>query len=188
MSTQALRRLETLFVDAPRLGRSLRPAEDPVRLTQEPSLAFAAATLAGFQLPKNGIPPRLSIAFGGLLGPQGPLPLHFTEYARDRIINSRDTTLTRFLDIFHHRMLSLVYRAWADAQPTVQFDRPNSDRFRAALATLPSEQRDVYLLHEESDLSLEEIARITGVGAETAKSRLRYAVAKLKAALSATEA
>ena len=50
------------------------------------------------------------------------------------------------------------------------------------------EQRDVYLLHEESDLSLEEIARVTGVGAETAKSRLRYAVNKLKAALSVAEA
>jgi RNA polymerase sigma-70 factor, ECF subfamily len=63
-----------------------------------------------------------------------------------------------------------------------------SDRYRAALATLPPEQRDVYLLHEESDLSLEEIARITGVGAETAKSRLRYAVNKLKAALVVAEA
>jgi len=61
-------------------------------------------------------------------------------------------------------------------------------RYRAALATLPPEQRDVYLLHEESDLSLEEIARVTGVGAETAKSRLRYAVGKLKAALSVAEA
>jgi RNA polymerase sigma-70 factor (ECF subfamily) len=63
-----------------------------------------------------------------------------------------------------------------------------SRRYRAALATLPAEQRDVYLLHEESDLSLEDIARITGVGAETAKSRLRYAVAKLKAALTVAEA
>jgi RNA polymerase sigma-70 factor, ECF subfamily len=61
-------------------------------------------------------------------------------------------------------------------------------RYRAALATLPAEQRDVYLLHEESELSLEEIARVTGVGAETAKSRLRYAVNKLKAALSVAEA
>ena len=52
----------------------------------------------------------------------------------------------------------------------------------------PPEQRDVYLLHEESDLSLEEIARVTGVGAETAKSRLRYAVGKLKAALAVAEA
>jgi RNA polymerase sigma-70 factor (ECF subfamily) len=62
-----------------------------------------------------------------------------------------------------------------------------SRRYRSALASLPAEQRDVYLLHEESDLSLEEIARVTGVGAETAKSRLRYAINKLKAALSAAE-
>ena len=60
-------------------------------------------------------------------------------------------------------------------------------RYRTALDSLPAEQRDVYLLHEESDLSLEEIARVTGVGAETAKSRLRYAVNKLKAAMALTE-
>jgi RNA polymerase sigma-70 factor (ECF subfamily) len=75
-----------------------------------------------------------------------------------------------------------------DALPEAQIQRDESARrFRAALATLPQEQRDVYLLHEESDLSLEEIARVTGVGAETAKSRLRYAVGKLKLALAAAE-
>ena len=75
-----------------------------------------------------------------------------------------------------------------DARPDYELERSEtSQRFRAALATLPPEQRDVYLLHEESDLSLEEIARVTGVGAETAKSRLRYAVGKLKTALAATE-
>jgi RNA polymerase sigma-70 factor (ECF subfamily) len=72
-----------------------------------------------------------------------------------------------------------------DAQrPDAELERDDtSRRYRAALATLPQEQRDVYLLHEESDLSLEEIANVTGVGTETAKSRLRYAVGKLKAAL-----
>lgn len=76
-----------------------------------------------------------------------------------------------------------------ESQPDATVDREEaSRRYRAALATLPAEQRDVYLLHEESDLSLEEIARVTGVGAETAKSRLRYAVSKLKAALTVTEA
>jgi RNA polymerase sigma-70 factor (ECF subfamily) len=84
----------------------------------------------------------------------------------------------------------------ADLLPAAEESQPDSAlsrdeatrRYRAALATLPAEQRDVYLLHEESDLSLEEIARVTGVGAETAKSRLRYAVAKLKSALSMAEA
>jgi RNA polymerase sigma-70 factor, ECF subfamily len=83
----------------------------------------------------------------------------------------------------------------ADLLPADAAQRPDhalqrseeTQRYRAALAQLPAEQRDVYLLHEESDLSLEEIARVTGVGTETAKSRLRYAVGKLKAALSAAE-
>jgi RNA polymerase sigma-70 factor (ECF subfamily) len=55
--------------------------------------------------------------------------------------------------------------------------------FRRALAELPSEQRDVFVLYEESGLTLEEIGRITGVAMETAKSRLRYAVGKLRASL-----
>jgi type VI secretion system protein ImpH len=40
-----------------------------------------------------------------------------------------DPTLSRFLDIFHHRFLTLFYRAWAQAQPHVNHDRPAEDRF-----------------------------------------------------------
>jgi RNA polymerase sigma-70 factor (ECF subfamily) len=83
----------------------------------------------------------------------------------------------------------------ADLLPADAESRPDREaergeytvRYRAALASLPPEQRDVYLLHEESALSLEEIARVTGVGPETAKSRLRYAVGKLKAALATAD-
>jgi RNA polymerase sigma-70 factor (ECF subfamily) len=57
------------------------------------------------------------------------------------------------------------------------------ERYRQALASLPAEQRDAFLLYEESGLSLDEIAAITGVGMETAKSRLRYALAKLRGAM-----
>ncbi len=57
-------------------------------------------------------------------------------------------------------------------------------QLRTALDALPAEQRDAFLLYEHSGLSLEEIAAVTGVGAETAKSRLRYAVAKLRMTLS----
>ncbi|MDH3532450.1 MAG: RNA polymerase sigma factor [Gammaproteobacteria bacterium] len=56
-------------------------------------------------------------------------------------------------------------------------------RLDAALLELPDEQRDVFLLREEAGLSLDEIATITGSNRETAKSRLRYAVAKLHAAV-----
>jgi RNA polymerase sigma-70 factor (ECF subfamily) len=53
----------------------------------------------------------------------------------------------------------------------------------AALGALPREQRETFLLHEETGLTIEEIARITDVGLETAKSRLRYAIRKLKKSL-----
>jgi RNA polymerase sigma-70 factor (ECF subfamily) len=56
-------------------------------------------------------------------------------------------------------------------------------RYRSALASLPPEQRDTFLLYEESGLTLEEIGSITGVSMETAKSRLRYALSKLRTAL-----
>src|ERR1700722_2016050 len=53
----------------------------------------------------------------------------------------------------------------------------------AALGTLPHEQREAFLLHEETGLTIEEIGRVTDVGGETAKSRLRYAIRKLKKSL-----
>jgi RNA polymerase sigma-70 factor (ECF subfamily) len=57
----------------------------------------------------------------------------------------------------------------------------------ASLHALPREQREAFLLHEETGLTIEEIARVTQVGIETAKSRLRYAVCKLKKSLASRE-
>jgi type VI secretion system protein ImpH len=126
---EALRRVDCAHPDRPRTGRAARPRDEALRLGQEPSLAFAPSTLASFDTATEDHPPRLDVFFFGLLGPNGPLPLHITEYVRDRSRNSRDPTLERFLDLFHHRMLALFYRAWASAQPTVSLDRPSSDRF-----------------------------------------------------------
>ena len=58
------------------------------------------------------------------------------------------------------------------------------ERLRDAVASLPSVQREAFLLQQEGGLSLAEIAELTGVGAETVKSRLRYALDKLRALLS----
>lgn len=57
------------------------------------------------------------------------------------------------------------------------------ERLQLALKHLPDEQRDVFLLHEEAGLNLDEIASITDCNRETAKSRLRYAVNKLRVAI-----
>ena len=114
-----------------------RPAQDAVRLAQEPSVEFAPATLAGWEPASRTAPPaRLLVHFFGLFGPDGALPLHLTEYARDRRRNHRDPTFQRFADIFHHRALSLFYRAWANSRPTVSFDRPEEDRFALYVGAL----------------------------------------------------
>jgi RNA polymerase sigma factor (sigma-70 family) len=71
-----------------------------------------------------------------------------------------------------------------DLPAHVLLDRKRaSERLFAALARLPEAQREAFLMQQEGELSLEEIARATGVNRETAKSRLRYAVAKLRAGL-----
>jgi RNA polymerase sigma-70 factor (ECF subfamily) len=62
-------------------------------------------------------------------------------------------------------------------------NRELSARLQAALIALPPVQRDAFLLQHESGLSLAEIAGLTGAGIETVKSRLRYAVARLRAEL-----
>lgn len=136
---QVLRRLECLSNDGrdrPRFGAASRPADEPIRLGQEPSLAFAPAALARFQSGKEGLPPRLSVNFFGLLGPNGPLPLHLTEYARDRAHNSGDPTMRHFLDLFHHRMLMFFYRGWSSVEPTVSQDRPETNRFQTYVGAL----------------------------------------------------
>lgn len=57
------------------------------------------------------------------------------------------------------------------------------ERLALALQDLPDEQRDAFLLHEEAGLSIDQVASVTGSNRETAKSRLRYAVNKLRTAI-----
>ena len=68
--------------------------------------------------------------------------------------------------------------------PEIQTERSLARRRLVdALRDLPDEQRDVFLLYEEAGLSLDQIASITDSNRETAKSRLRYAVKKLRVAI-----
>jgi RNA polymerase sigma-70 factor (ECF subfamily) len=81
--------------------------------------------------------------------------------------------------------------ALVDAIPGSRVDEPETrvasratrERIDAAIAELPPAQRDAFLLHIESGMSLADIASLTGAGEETVKSRVRYAYAKLRATL-----
>ncbi|TCW76020.1 type VI secretion system baseplate subunit TssG [Burkholderia sp. SRS-46] len=131
---QALRWLDALSPQHAPLGHAARPRDEPVRLGQAPSLAFAAAMLAGVD--DGGAVPRIAIHGFGLFGPNGPLPAHLTEYAHERAAQHGDPAFAAFADLFHHRLILLFYRAWADAQPTVSLDRPARARFDGYVASL----------------------------------------------------
>jgi type VI secretion system protein ImpH len=133
---QALRRIDAHQPDKPRLGTARRPSDEPVRLGQAPEMSFAPAALHAVTPPTDGRPARIEVRFFGLFGPNGPLPLHLTEYARNRALHEADPTFVRFADMFHHRLLLLFYRAWAQAQPAVGRDRPGDDSFADIVGSL----------------------------------------------------
>lgn len=156
---QALRVIERQRLAQPRIGYALRPDNEVVRIGQPAELTFAPSTLAPSShstqsppvtvaRPERPSPVVIEQRFLGLLGPSGPMPLHITETVRDRKRHAGDESLQAFLDIFHHRAATLFYRAWSDAQPSVQRDRPDDDRFARFLGSLvgvgspSSRQRD----------------------------------------------
>jgi len=122
---QAMRRIECAFPDKPRLGDAMRPVEEPFRFAQEASLVFAPAPIAAFERSEDGARPRLVQRVFGFLGPNGALPIHLTEYARERLLYNSDRTFGRFLDMLLHRFGLFFYRAWARTQPVVALDRPD---------------------------------------------------------------
>lgn len=101
---------------------------------------------------------------------------HFRKHQPERLDDLKpapDESADPYADIASH-----------EAGPEQQLGRKQqAQAVHIALQTLPNTQREAFLLREHADCSLEDIARITGVTVETAKSRLRYAVNKLRTAL-----
>jgi len=132
---QALRRIESAHRHLPRLGEAVRPSQEAVRVGQPAELTFAPVNVTALVHRGPGAPWLMQRAFG-LLGPNGPLPIHLTEYARERANQHADPALLRFLDHLTHRFALLFYRAWAQAQPALSLDRPDDTRYTRWLGSL----------------------------------------------------
>lgn len=132
---QALRLIEACHPGYAHLGTAARAAHEPIRLGHDADLRFSAAQVTSYARASATDSARLALDFG-LLGPEGPMPLHVTEYVRARSRHQGDRTIERFLDVFHHRMSSLLYRAWAESQPVVGLDRPGEDHFAAYVGSV----------------------------------------------------
>jgi len=104
--------------------------------------------------------------------------------AHNRLIDhyraSGHLTLVSADDEAHEDAIAALPGARSDDPRVRAENRELGERLRAAVAALPPAQRETFLLQQEGGLSLAEIAAVTGVGTETVKSRLRYALAKLR--------
>ncbi|MDR0999001.1 MAG: type VI secretion system baseplate subunit TssG [Treponema sp.] len=139
-----VRSLEKARPELPRLGTAVHPGKESVRFGQIPFLRFPPTEIADIAEGKTaGLDAVILVYFFGLLGVNGPMPLDFTHYVFRRSNNQFDHTWRRFLDIIHHRFLTLFYRAFARNEQSVSFDRekddPITDIFKA-LAGLPADQ------------------------------------------------
>jgi type VI secretion system protein ImpH len=121
----------------PRLGYAKRPAEENVRFSQPPHLFFPPSDIAQVaDGTRPGVDADIAVYFLGLLGPSGPMPLEFTNYILQRSRTARDTTWEKFLDIIHHRFLTLFYRASVQNEQAVSFDRADSDPISSIVKAL----------------------------------------------------
>jgi type VI secretion system protein ImpH len=127
---QMVRLLERLGARKP-VGRFDNPQEEAVRFQSNPALVFPPSEIHSLEWPGNG-QPRLTVNIMGLTGHMGVLPLTYTEWINERI-RAKDHTLRSFLDLFHHRLLSLFYQAWEKYRFPVAYERDRNDRFTGYL-------------------------------------------------------
>lgn len=133
---QAVRLLERLAPDREAVGRDGPPAREVARFRTKVGLAFPASEIHEI---KDGAgdesPPEVTVAFFGMTGPLGVLPQAYTELLIERL-RHRDRALWEFLDLFHHRLISLFYRAWEKYRFTVGYEQDRSDPFTQYLFDL----------------------------------------------------
>jgi type VI secretion system protein ImpH len=122
---QAIRLLQRMIDPHRPIGTFHNPAREPVRLAAHASLSFPPSEIQRLEDRAEG-PAKMTVNFFGLHGPSGTLPTRYTEVMLERLY-ARDPTMRDFLDLFNHRMISLLYRAWEKYRFPVKYERNIAD-------------------------------------------------------------
>jgi type VI secretion system protein ImpH len=132
-------------------GCSLSPGKDPVRFRVLPGFSFPASDIAAIRNGDRAPKPEMTVNFMGLIGPKGVLPDWYNEHAL-QMNHKKAHAFNEFLDMFHHRMISLFYLAWKKYRLAENFQPDGSDPISRSLADLagidPADQvRDPLFYH-----------------------------------------
>ncbi|SEA23577.1 type VI secretion system baseplate subunit TssG [Microbulbifer marinus] len=132
------------------IAGSAPPSRELVRFSAQSSLSFVGADVLRLEQRDSADTERsdeellqwhMDVGFTGLIGSQGVMPYYLTEVVL-RELREKNTALRDFLDIFHHRHVSLFYQAWHKYQLPVNYERQRlrqerePDVFSHALAAL----------------------------------------------------
>jgi type VI secretion system protein ImpH len=140
--------LERLSPDAPEVGGEAMPAEEPIRLRHDPALAFPTGDVSSVRRvtlpsdPNDLRPPRevveITTTFLGLTGTVSPLPGYIAEEVAQEVAHAGDEPPRQreFLDLFHHRILSLFHRAMIVHDPAATCRSDQSDAWSRRLLAL----------------------------------------------------
>ena len=117
------------------LADSLVPSQEPVRFRVKKGFAFPPSDISGLKGPAEDQPPSMEVAFLGLTGPSGVLPNWYTQLILERD-RDKDRTLADFLDLFHHRLITLFYLAWKKHRFPENYRPGANDRLSRYLLSL----------------------------------------------------
>ncbi len=132
---KAVELLERLRPECTQLGKGLDPGREAVHFSVRPGMVFPPSEIAGLTFGEDDAPAEMAVAFMGLIGPSGLLPDWYNELAVERRC-AKDFSFSAFLDLFHHRLVSLFYLAWKKHQFPVTYEPGAMDRLSGYLLSL----------------------------------------------------
>jgi type VI secretion system protein ImpH len=132
---QAVHLMERFAENRKKLGRTVVPAEEPVRFAASKGFSFPASEISRLEDGDSSRPARMEVAFMGLTGPSGVLPHWYTQLILERA-KEKDTSLAAFLDLFNHRLITLFYLAWKKNRFPENYEAGASDRLSKVLLSL----------------------------------------------------
>lgn len=133
---QAVRLLQQLRPEAPPIGHQGPPREESIRLRPSLNLVFASSDVESIRevpVPAGGSKFEITTNFLGLYGAVSPLPIYYTE---DLLGQDEGSLQREFLDLFHHRLLSLFYRTWEKYRFAIQYSGTQADYYSKRLLLL----------------------------------------------------
>jgi type VI secretion system protein ImpH len=132
---QAVSVLEMMAPEKTPIGDALSPGDEAVRFKVKPGFVFPPSDISGLTLGDGESRAEMEVTFMGLIGPNGILPGWYNELCVERI-RQKDFSLTSFLDLFHHRFISLFYLAWKKYRLAATHLANGEDRISRSLLSL----------------------------------------------------